>query len=289
VPPDATEFSVRVVPDAFGAGLIDAISDSSIEANAAFQASDPSLQSMGIHGVPNYVPDLNGVLRPGRFGRKAFEPTLIQQVALALQHDVGVTNPIQPNEDLPSGNPIPQECKVSALTPDDKTGVRTVTLSWFFVFLAPPPAQPVSDSAAAGQAVFNSIGCASCHLPTMTTGANAQFVLAIDPSTGRVTKSQRSAALSNHAVNLYSDLLLHDMGPALADGFALEAQAKGSQWKTTPLWGLSNRTLYLHDGRATDLTTAILTHGGEAQAVVNSFQTLSSAEQANLLAFLNSL
>jgi CxxC motif-containing protein (DUF1111 family) len=96
------------------------------------------------------------------------------------------------------------------------------------------------------------------------------------------------AALSNQTANLYSDLLLHDMGPGLADGMP-EGEASPSQWRTSPLWGLSQRTVYLHDARTTDLKTAILDHGGEATKVIDNFKSLSDADQSDLIAFINSL
>jgi CxxC motif-containing protein (DUF1111 family) len=128
-----------------------------------------------------------------------------------------------------------------------------------------------------GEALFSSIGCATCHIPSMTTGANA-----ID-------------ALSNVEVSLYSDLLLHDMGPALADD-RIDGPASGTEWRTRPLWGLrlvreflDGKAYYLHDGRASTLTDAIFAHGGEAEAARNTFIVLDEDSQEALLAFLESL
>jgi CxxC motif-containing protein (DUF1111 family) len=287
LPGDANIISKRQVPALFGSGLIDAIPDATIEANASFEASDPTSQVLGIHGVPNMTADLNGVLRPGRFGFKAQLPTLLQQVAGAFQHDVGFTSPINPNEDLPQGNPIPPNCQAAATEPNDIGGHITLEIFQVLEFVAPLAPAPPTATTQAGQAVFSSIGCANCHIPSLQTGANFAVPLTLT-SSGTVASSETSAALSSQNANLYSDLLLHDMGSGLADAVA-QGQASGSQWRTTPLWGLSRRTSFLHDGRTQNLNTAILNHGGEAAAAVSNYSALSATDQANLQAFLNSL
>jgi CxxC motif-containing protein (DUF1111 family) len=162
-----------------------------------------------------------------------------------------------------------------------------VTEYHFLTYVAPvTPGTPNPN----GQALFNSIGCALCHLPTYTTGARVT-VLKTWPNTFLFSK-----ALSSQPVNLYSDLLLHDMGSFLADnigGNPIVGNASKTQFRTTPLWGLSQRTVYLHDGRATDLTTAIQQHSlnndGEAAIVIQNFNALSPQDQADLIAFIQSL
>ncbi len=275
LPSNATVTSKRIVPALFGDGLIDAIPDSTILANAVDKGD-------GIHGTANMSADLNGNLRPGRFGFKAVRPTLLQFVSDAFQHEIGVTSPLNPNEDLPQGNPIPSGCVLGG-EPNDVQGHSLITIFQMVEFLAPHVPAPLSGAAQAGEQTFNSIGCANCHIPSMQTAGSVFVPLNL---TGSVEGP--SVALSNQAVNLYSDLLLHNMGSVLADNFP-EGQATGSQWRTTPLWGLSQRTVYLHDGRTSDLTTAILDHGGEASVVVGRFSTLSSTDRSDLLAFLNSL
>jgi CxxC motif-containing protein (DUF1111 family) len=287
VPADATIVSKRVVPALFGSGLIDAIPDATILGNAANQANDPLAQSLGIHGVANMTPDFNGVLRPGRFGRKAQRPTLLQQVADAFQQDVGITNPLNPNEDLPQGQPVPPNCQVLRIQPNDAQGNEVVDIFQVLEFMAPVAPQPPTEQSLAGQTVFSSIGCALCHTPSLQTGSGVIVPLTLTTS-GTVATSETSAALSNQTANLYSDLLLHDMGPGLADGM-VQGQATGSQWRTTPLWGLGQRTVFLHDGRTNNLDTAIRAHGGEAAGVVSNYVGLSADEKANLLAFLKSL
>jgi CxxC motif-containing protein (DUF1111 family) len=292
VPGDASIISNRHVPALFGSGLIDAIPDTTIQGNVSFEVSDPNDQRLGIHGVANMTTDYNGILRPGRFGFKAQRPTLLQFVADAFQHDVGITNPLNPVEDLPQGNPIPPNCLPEAehsgkQLVNDPQGTSTVLILQLLEFMAPLSPAPPTSTTQAGEAVFNSIGCANCHMPSLQTGSNVTVPLTLT-SSGTVASSETSAALSNQTANLYSDLLLHDMGPGLADE-VVQGQASGSQWRTIPLWGLSQRTVYLHDGRTSSLNTAILDHGGEAGAVVQNYQALSPTDQSNLLAFLGSL
>ena len=118
--------------------------------------------------------------------------------------------------------------------------------------------------------MFSQIGCASCHVPTMTTGNNPV------------------AALSNQRVNLFSDLLLHAMGAGLADGIE-QGRAKGDEFRTAPLWGLSRRDRFMHDGGSNTIEKAILRHGGEAQNARDRFGGLSPTDHDALLAFLDSL
>jgi CxxC motif-containing protein (DUF1111 family) len=275
LPADATIVAKHLSPPLFGLGLVDNIADADIQA----QAID---KGMGVHGIAGMVTDQNGNLRVGRFGYKAEFATLVQATAEALQHDIGITNPISPVEDLPNGNPIPPFCSTSA-EPNDPTGLQMVDTFHFIAYLAP---NTPGTGNANGQALFSSIGCALCHLPSYTTQANVVMPVVWN---GRTIISK---ALSQQPVNLYSDLLLHDMGTLLADGISM-GSGTSTQFRTTPLWGISARLAngngLLHDGRTTNLTTAITTHGGEAATVVANFNALSPSDQADLLAFVSSL
>jgi CxxC motif-containing protein (DUF1111 family) len=274
VPSNATIVAQHQTPQAFGMGLIDSIPGGAILAQAV-------PKGLGIQGTANMVQDQNGKTVVGRFGYKAQYGTLLQTVAEAMVHDIGITNPIVPAEDLPQGNPIPKNCSI-APEPNDN-GTALVNAFHYELYLAPsPPGNPNQN----GQALFTSIGCALCHLPSYTTGPNIQ-VLATWGG-----KSFFSKALSNQAVSLYSDLLLHDMGSDLADGLPL-GLASGSMFRTAPLWGLSTRIAsgngLLHDGQAGNVNAAILDHGGEAEQVIGQFQALSPTDQADLIAFVSSL
>jgi CxxC motif-containing protein (DUF1111 family) len=270
IPPDATIVAGRLTLPTFGSGLIDSIDDNDILAQAVPKA-------LGVHGVVNMVPDEHGVTRVGRFGHKAQFVTLVQFSGHAMTDEMGVTNPLFPDEDLPQGQPIPPECNIAAEPNDD--GTQLIGVYQFEALLAPnTPGSGNSN----GHTLFHTVGCDLCHLQSYTTKADATIELDLN---GNVISSR---ALSSQTAHLYSDLLLHDMGPGLADNIP-QGQSTGSQWRTPPLWGLSVRTHYLHDGRTSDLTTAILMHGGEATQVISNFRGLSPSDQADLLAFIGSL
>ena len=258
VPAEATFVSLRNSPPLFGAGLMEAIPEATIVANASLNG-----------GRPNRVfnPD-TGTTELGRFGWKAQVATLHQFAGDAYLNEMGITNPSFPHENLPQGEPIPSGCDTVADPEDDGSGVTAFTN--FMRFLAPAPRRPVTVQVQQGEHVFSEIGigCASCHVPTMTTGPNSV------------------AALSNKPVNLFSDLLLHDIGTG--DGIE-QGEATGSEFRTAPLWGLSRRNRFMHDGGSNTIEKAILRHGGEAQNARDRFGELSPADHDALLAFLDSL
>ncbi len=275
LPPQANAVSPRSGPGVFGLGLIEAIPDSVILANADENDSDGD----GVSGRPNWVsaPDYLGRgpgPHLGRFGRKAGVAFLLQQVVTAYQQDIGITTDYLPVENghPQAGGPVRDD------VPDPELPASIVDDVVFYLrTLAPPKRGKQTAEVLAGEKLFSSIGCASCHIPTMTTGPNI------------------IAALSNVEVPLYSDLLLHDMGPELADNF-YEGSAIGTEWRTAPLWGLrlvkeflGGNAFYLHDGRTSDLSVAISLHGGEAQGARDRFLQLTAAEKQALIRFLESL
>jgi CxxC motif-containing protein (DUF1111 family) len=285
----ATIIAQRVPPPLFGAGLIDSIDDSTIMANAGSKG-------MGITGVANMVTDYTGVTRVGRWGRKAQFASLLQVTGEAFLHDIGITNPVVTTEDCPQGNcKVPAACfKLSQTKLNDINGVETIQIFDFLVYLAPNVANITNTN---GQTQFNNVGCSLCHTVSYQTDPAVKIPTDFAGHTnGPIT------ALSNQTVNLYSDLLLHHMGPLLADGIGGSSigygLAAGDQWRTTPLWGLSFRTVYLHDGRDNSLMQAIEDHfslsngtypDSEANQVITNFNNLSPQDQSDLLAFLNSL
>jgi CxxC motif-containing protein (DUF1111 family) len=251
--------SLRVAPPNFGRGLIEAIPDQAILALA-----DPDDQNGdGISGRPNWVWDLpSGSLRLGRFGLKANTASLLQQTAGAYAQDMGISNPLFPD---PDGS-----------TDIDQQTLEAVT---FYLQTLAVPVRRVADDPRlrVGETQFVQAGCAACHQPTLTT----------DRSPVR--------ALANQQIFLYSDLLLHDLGPGLADGRP-DFQASGSEWKTPPLWGLGlTETVlggagnYLHDGRARTIEEAILWHDGEAAPAREAFRRAPASDREALLVFLRSL
>jgi CxxC motif-containing protein (DUF1111 family) len=249
IPAGANLSSVRNSPPLFGDGLIDAIPDRVILSRAAAE------RRLGVPGTPNLIRGPDGSLRVGRFGWKGDIPTLQLFVAGALRNELGVTNPLAATDSLPRGAP---HCPGESTHPEATAQV----VAELTAFVSQLPAPESSTSPVAGQKVFDRLGCDVCHVPTLGTG--------------------------QLRVNLYSDLLLHDMGPAL-DDHVVQGRASGSDWRTAPLWGLATRTRYLHDGRATTLTAAIEAHGGEAAPARKRFTELSATQRASLLAFLKSL
>ena len=279
--PTGIAVSVRLPPPVFGTGLIEAIPEAAILAN-----SDPNdADGDGISGRPNYVPPASFVpatepaggpgLHIGRFGRKAQNPVLMQQVVGAYLQDMGITSPFLPTENRNplSGVPIEAVDRV----PDPEVSESTVqAVTHYIRTLAPPEPGRETERRTEGRTLFAQIKCASCHVPELRTG----------PS--------RIAALSSRSVQLYSDLLLHDMGDALADNRP-DGQATGREWRTTPLWGLrlmrrflDGEALLMHDGRARTVEEAILLHGGEALTARNAFASLTAAQRAALLDFVES-
>jgi CxxC motif-containing protein (DUF1111 family) len=269
VPPEASLVSLRATPPLFGDGLIEAIPVTEI-----LKRADPNDTNRdGISGRPNLVfnPE-SGQLELGRFGWKAHVSTLHLFAGDAYLNEMGITNPTFPRENLPQGQPIPPGCdllpEVDGRLEDDGEGVDNFTN--FMRFLAPPGRRFSPAFGDSGERLFQQIGCASCHTPRMGTGDNP------------------IVALRRRSVDLFSDLLLHDMGPNLADGIVM-GLAGGAEWRTTPLWGLSRRRFFLHDGRATAIDAAILQHGGEARGARDRFAALKRKESDALIAFLRCL
>ena len=259
VPPEATATGHRTTPDLFGFGLLDAVPEATILALA-----DPfDANGDGISGRPHRTPDG----RVGRFGRKAQEASLRDFNTGAFVMEMGITDPGLQTEQTVHGDPLPAGVDP---TPEPEIDQQRFDAADAFVqTLAPPPQLALSNQAQVGQQVFSAIGCAKCHTPTLRTGASP------------------IAALSFKEVNAYTDLLLHDMGPALADICLGDAQA--SEFRTEPLMGLRFGTAFLHDGRALTIEQAILAHDGEAAGSRSRFRGLRQALKGSLLKFLNSL
>lgn len=266
------KISPRVANQIIGLGLLEAVPQETL---LAF-ADEFDTNGNGISGRANYVYDADSnSLKMGRFGWKANQPSVRQQVAAAFSGDMGITSSMYPNENCPPGvdcNTIP-----NGGTPEivDANFNRVVVYSQT---LSVPMRRNYNDSNVLnGKKIFSDINCAACHIPKMQTGNNYAI-----------------AGLRNQTIRPYTDLLLHDMGDGLADN-APDFLATGSEWRTPALWGIglvqtvNKHTRFLHDGRARNITEAILWHGGEALQAKNNFKKLSAKDRDDLLSFLNSL
>ena len=268
VGPVPANFSARTATQLIGLGLLEAVAESTIVG-----LEDPNdANGDGISGRLQAVTDpQTGQLRMGRFGWKAGKARLSHQIASALNTDLGVTTSIFPAPDCGSS----QTCGGSSAelsNADLDKMVRYVAL------LGVPARRNLGNSQARqGETLFGNIGCTKCHTPSLTTSPHHPM-----------------AELRDQTIRPYTDMLLHDMGPGLADNLP-EGTASGAEWRTPPLWGIgltagvSGGQAYLHDGRARTLTEAILWHGGEAAAAKEAFRTLSAANRAALLQFLQTL
>lgn len=269
VPREANIVSRRQTTPLFGLGLVEAIPEATILAGVRSGKPD------GVKGKAHLVTDVvSGQPMVGRFGWKAQQATLLAFSADAYVNEMGVTNRFFPTENAPNGKADVLAAYDNIADPEDsidpETGKADIDHSADFMrFLAPLRPLPLSASATAGKTVFQSTGCAVCHTPRMFTGTND------------------IPALNQKAVELYSDLLLHDMG-ILGDGI-VQGDAGGRELRTAPLWGARVSAPYLHDGRAPTLDTAIRAHDGEGAASKIRYTKLSVQQRQQLLDFINTL
>ncbi len=269
IPHEANVIAQRLSTPLFGLGLIEAIPDGAIVQNMLAAKPD------GVRGRAAEITDVvSGQKRIGRFGWKAQQATLLAFSADAYVNEMGITNRFFPTENAPNGNEALLARFKRTTDPEDEvdpvTGKGDIDLvADFMRFLAPPTRLAATPQAAVGESLFAQVGCAACHTPSMRTGPN------------------HIAALDRKTVNLYSDMLLHDMG-SLNDGIA-QANATTREMKTPPLWGLRARGPFLHDGRATTLDAAIRAHDGEGAAARERYIGMTPQLRRNLVEFLGTL
>lgn len=283
--PQGVDVSRRLPPPVFGMGLIEGIPDSEILA-----WEDPGdADGDGISGRANWVtppayvpadePGGGAGPRLGRFGRKAQVSSLLQQTVEAYHQDIGISTPYRPTDNT---NPQVQGAGGGPDRAEDPELGQTEVLQTvdYLRMLAPPAPGDWTEQRRRGETLFTTAGCASCHRPAMRTSPRGEM--------------DDLPALGDRNVALYSDLLLHDMGDALADNRP-DGSADGREWRTAPLWGLrimreflAGQMFLLHDGRARSVAEAIVLHGGEAAAARDSFQTMSAADRGALLDFVES-
>jgi CxxC motif-containing protein (DUF1111 family) len=272
--------SPRIAPQLIGVGLLEAIAEADILANAKEQADAGG----PIKGVPNRVWDApSGRMMLGRFGWKANVATIAHQTAGAFNGDIGITSSVFQEE---ACTPAQQDClaaprgsKGKEPEIDDKTLGDVV---FYQATLAPAARRNVNDpQVRLGQRLFAQAQCNTCHRPSYVTTASP-------------TPQFSSPALNGQRIWPYTDLLLHDMGEGLADGRP-DGQANGRQWKTPPLWGVgllhdvNSHSRLLHDGRADGVLEAILWHGGEAADSRDRVLKMDKAQREALVKFVESL
>ena len=273
---EGTVFSLRVAPMIHGMGLISLISDEDI---LALSDENDSNQD-GISGRPNQVWDVEKQITAlGRFGLKSNKPTLEMIVAGAFTNDLGITNSLEPNQPCTELQPT---C-LNMPDGNDEEGVELPDHLLKLVVnfnrnLAPVIRRnPGNKNVLAGRELFYQSGCQQCHNPSFTTQKSTEF-----------------PHLSEQRIWPYSDFLLHDMGPDLADGRP-DFLATGNEWRTPPLWGIgllaqvNGMATLLHDGRARSVEEAIIWHGGEAELAKNRFVLLDKQDRDRLIQFVNSL
>ncbi len=278
-------FSARIAPNLVGIGLLEAIPESTILA----QADPEDTNGDGISGRPNRILDPEtGETRLGRFGWKAGTVSVKHQLASAFNSDMGVMTSVLPEPDCGSNQ---SDCGNTGAELSDQ---HLDDLVKYIALLGVRPQRDYDDPAVQnGKQLFETVGCAGCHTPAYQT-----------------SEYHPLAELRDQTIYPYTDMLLHDMGTGLADNLG-EGEASGAEWRTPPLWGLGlsacvtggveNPTVgqgnevctlehsYLHDGRARSIEEAILWHGGEGQAANDSYQALSASNKQDLISFLNSL
>lgn len=268
---EGTMLSLRNAQAMVGMGYLEAISDKDILALAQMQ------KELGLNGRPNYVrDDIKQKTALGRFGWKANQPTVRQQIASAFAGDMGITSSLYPD---PNCTAVQKECleAIRNPKPELRPEMWEAITNWTLSLEVPQQRNKTKPEVKRGEQLFADTGCGGCHVSELRTG-----------------KFDAIPSLSNKTIRPFTDLLLHDMGPDLADGRP-DFKASGSDWRTPPLWGIglskqvSASTNFLHDGRARNLTEAIVWHGGEAKPAKDKFVAMSKAQRTELLEFLNSL
>lgn len=267
-----TMLSPRIAPALVGMGLLEAIPEREVVARADPDDADGD----GVSGRPNRVWNSSTErVELGRFGWKANQPTVAQQVAGAFLGDIGITSRLAPTQGCPEAQTA---CRAAPHGGDPELDDLKLDRVVFYsrTLAVPARRRPAEPAEAAGARLFTSVGCGACHTSSTRTGGSD------------------IPAVADQEIQPFTDLLLHDMGPDLADGRP-DFEASGSEWRTPPLWGIglvptvNRHTRFLHDGRARSLEEAVLWHGGEGEGARRRYTELPARDRAQLLAFLESL
>ncbi|MFT5883726.1 MAG: CxxC motif-containing protein (DUF1111 family) [Arcticibacterium sp.] len=266
-------FSPRIGNQLAGIGLLEAIREEDILSNVDINDSNGD----GISGKANFVFDeLSNSVQLGRFGWKSNQPSLLQQTAGAFNGDIGITSSVFMKDHVTDAQVVLKETPNGGEPEISDKNLEDVVF-YLQTLQVPGRRDTKNEDVLSGKLLFTELNCSSCHIPEFKTG-----------------KKHEVSILNNQTIRPYSDLLLHDMGPALADNRP-DFEATGNEWRTPPLWGLgmirtvNKHTFLLHDGRARNIEEAILWHGGEAESSKERFIKLSSIDRDMLIKFLESL
>jgi CxxC motif-containing protein (DUF1111 family) len=268
----------RISTNTLGSGFVEAIANSTLLAIR-------DRQPRGMRGMAIAVPVLesHGKARIGRFGWKSQHASLQSFAADAYLNEMGITSPLFPQENTSSGREVGHGTGYDPLPEPEDDGVDVVAFADFMRATKAPSRGPITPDVQAGEAVFNRIGCETCHTASITTAPPGTPI-----NGGTIQVSQ---ALGNKVIHPYSDFLMHDIGTG--DGIPVlpgaQYTATASKIRTAPLWALRTRNRLMHDGLSFTLQEAIARHGGQAAGVRNRYNALPDAQKNQLLAFLNSL
>jgi CxxC motif-containing protein (DUF1111 family) len=268
-----TLISPRVAQAVIGLGLLEAIPEDTLR-----EWADPDDENQdGISGRINQVHNIKtGKLSIGRFGWKANQPNIRQQVASAFNGDIGITTSMKPNENHTKKQSQGLAHFQSGGSPEVSDKILDAVTLYCQTIAVPAQREYKSKSVRKGRELFNSMNCNACHKQQITTSDHP------------------IRSLTNQTIHPYTDILLHDMGAGLAD-HSPDHEASGTEWRTAPLWGIglvktvNKHTRFLHDGRARNIEEAILWHGGEAKKSQQKYLNLTKQDRKSLLDFLNSL
>ena len=278
IPTTETIRALRAVLNTLGDGFVEAVSD---QAFLAIAANQPAQSNGMIQGEAIQVPifEAPGQTGVGKFGWKDQDATILSFSGDAYLNEMGVSNRLKPKD-------VTSVCKVTPDVEDIPDALGLADIDHFAQFIRGtqvPPRDTVlaaTPNVIAGQALFSSVGCVTCHVATLTTVPSGTVI-----NGGTYTVP---AALGNKVFHPYGDFLLHNVGTG--DGIVQVGPADtANKLRTVPLWGLHIKSRFMHDNASMTLGDSIQRHAGEAQGVIASFNALTSAQQQQLLAFLNSL
>lgn len=274
--PEQALIGPRIAPQVIGLGLLEAIPEARLEALADAQDANNDGISGRLHRVPDLITNTPG--HAGRFGWKAEQPGVRQQVAAAFLNDMGITSPVLGTGECESAQLDCERARAASEDPLDIQEENFERVVLYASLLAVPARRNLDDARVReGKELFEQAQCQLCHVPSHTTSAVTEY-----------------PEVASQRIFPYTDLLLHDLGEGLSDGRPV-LDASGREWRTPPLWGLglvqavNGHTRLLHDGRARGFAEAILWHGGEAQGSREAFVAMDAEEREALITFLESL